>query len=160
MKHEVMIDLIILDLYGTIAIASEYDNHPRNGLYGFLKRNSDKRIVLATDDPLEEAVTAILEEQKIVGQFERIYTGKHLINIRNYKDKRKNLQGICSDLSISPDRSVFISDGNKDRLDAKRDGVKFIHVPKYIQTNEPFSFTMIDLSKNLPWYSDLRKINR
>ena len=73
---------------------------------------------------------------------------------------RKDLKRICADFRVSPNRAVFISDGEKDLEDAQREGVRFVHVPYYDQRDEPFSFLLIDLSKRLPEYLDLRDVNR
>ena len=66
---------------------------------------------------------------------------------------------ICSDLKVNPNNAVFIGDGDRDRIDAEREGVSFVHVPYYQAHEEKFSFNMIDLD-NLPSrYIDLRSVN-
>ncbi len=154
-----MIDLIILDLYGTLAIANEYDNTPRDGIMEFLEANNRCKLALATDDPSRESIDAILSYQDIMDRFNRIYTGKDLIDVKGYRGRRKDLIRICADLHVDAGSAIFISDGNEDKSDARRDYIKFIHVPKYIQTDEPFSFSRIDLSRRLPEYRDMRDIN-
>jgi len=141
-----MIDLIILDLYGTMALTTSYDNTPRKGFLDFLEKHKDKKIALATDDPYRDSIDTILDYQGVT--IDHIYTGKDLIK------GRKDLKRICEDHNVAPNRSVFISDGDRDRRDARNAGVRFIHVPKYISKDEPFSFD-IDISK-LPMYRDLR----
>ena len=153
-----MPDLIMLDLYGTLVNAFKKDNTPRKGIYSFLEKNKSKKVIV-TDDPCKDYVKSILSEQGILDHFAEIYTGEDLIAIKNYRGKRKDLARICSLFAVAASQAVFIGDGERDRLDAKREGVKFIHLPKYLENNEPFSFELVSLPENPKNYLDLRRIN-
>ena len=115
--------------------------------------------MIVTDDPCKDYVKSILSEQGILDHFAEIYTSEDLIAIKNYRGKRKDLARICSLFAVAASQAVFIGDGERDRLDAKREGVKFIHLPKYLENNEPFSFELVSLPENPKNYLDLRRIN-
>jgi len=118
-----------------------------------------RKIVLATDDSLRNIVDRNLTDLGITDRLDGVYTYQDMVEIAGYDGKRKDLKRVCKDFGITPAKAVFISDGTKDSVDADRDGVNFIHVPYYEQGDEPFSFAMIDFSKQLPKYLDLREVN-
>lgn len=144
-------------MYGTI-VGRGNNTDSRNGFAEFIDTYKNKKIVLATDD-FRDAVDKNLRDLAIIDRLDGIYCYHDMTEIPGYHGKRKDLERICSDFGIAPANSVFISDGNKDLEDAQREKVKFVHVPYYEQTNEKFSFAMIDLSKQLPKYIDLRHVN-
>lgn len=153
-----MIDLVILDMYGTI-VGRGNNTTPRNGFPEFMDKYQDKNIVLATDDDLRHIVNRNLKELGIIDRLNKVYTYQDMVEIKGYGGKRKDLKRICEDFRVAPNRVVFISDGEKDLEIAQSGRVKFIHVPYYEQKEEPFSFAMINLSKRLPRYLDLRDVN-
>ena len=153
-----MIDLVILDMYGTV-VGRGNNATPRNGFPQFMDRYQNKNIVLATDDDLRHIVDRNLRDLGIIDKLDKVYTYQDMVEIKGYHGKRKDLKRICADFRVSPNRAVFISDGEKDLEDAQRDKAKFVHVPYYEQLDEPFSFLLIDLSKRLPKYLDLRDVN-
>ncbi len=151
-----MIDLVILDMYGTI-VGRGNNATPRNGFTEFINRYGDRKIVLATDDDLKDIVNKNLTALGIMDKLNGVYTQEDMLDIPGL-GKRKNLTRICRDFVVAPARAVFISDGDRDLQDAQRAEVKFVHVPYYEQKDEPFSFAIIDLSNPLA-YTDLRGIN-
>lgn len=153
-----MVDLIILDMYGTI-VGRGNNATPRNGFEEFMDRYQDKKIVLATDDDLRNIVDRNLTHLGIIDKLDGVYTDQDMIEITGYPGKRKDLKQVCENFGVVPASAVFISDGDKDLKDAQRDGVRFIHLPYYEQGDEPFSFAMINLSNKLPLYLDLRDVN-
>ena len=153
-----MIDLIILDLYGTLVGRGD-NSHPRRGFADFMNRYQDKNIVLATDDSSKKDVNRHLRSLSIIDLLDGVYTGNDMTIIAGYEDKRKNLKKICRDFKVNPNHAVFISDGKRDLEDAKRDKVRFIHVPYYEVEDEIFSFAMINLSGRMRRYLDLRDVN-
>jgi len=155
-----MIDLVILDMYGTI-VGRGNNTTPGNGFTEFMNRCQDKKIVLATDDDLRNIVDRNLTDLGIIDKLDGVYTYQDMITLQSYRyrEKRKDLKRVCGDFGVDTANAVFISDGDKDLEDAQREGIRFVHVPYYEQQDEPFSFTMIDLSKQLPGYTDLRDVN-
>ncbi len=150
-----MIKLVIIDLYGTIWAAEQ---PIRNGLKEFLQHYQDKKFALATDDPDEQAVSQLLIELGIRDHIKGIYSGKDLKKVNGRT--RKDLTKICQDFAIANHSAVFISDGNRDRRDAARDGLRFVHVPYYETNAEYFSFGLINLDDLSKRYTDLRTVNR
>ncbi|MBI4451197.1 HAD family hydrolase [Candidatus Woesearchaeota archaeon] len=150
-----MIELIILDMYGTI-VGRGNSTIPRRGFSEFMERNQGKRMVVATDDDDSNIVTTNLLSLGILDRLDMIYAGDNMVAVNGYGGKRKDLKRICADFRILPKNAAFISDGEKDREDARRDKVHFVHVPYYERHDERFSFSIIDLSKRLPRYLDLR----
>lgn len=153
-----MIDLVILDLYGTIWASRK---PPRKGLLNFFDHYKDKKFVVATDEPDTKIAKQLLADLKLLNWIEKIYVSR---DMKTAKDachgERKDLKQICADFDVPPGRAVFISDGDRDRMAAQRDGVPFVHVPYYERANEAFSFALIELSKKLPMYCDLRNVNQ
>jgi FMN phosphatase YigB (HAD superfamily) len=154
-----MIRLVILDMYGTI-VGKDYNTNARKGFREFMQKIKNIKKAIATDFHLTATVHENLKGLRILDEINRVYTYYDLIEIRGYEGKRKNLKNICSELGVKPDEAIFISDAEIDHEDAKRDGIKFVHVPFYEKRDENFSFDMIDLSKDLPAYLDLRNVNR
>ena len=135
-------------------------NQPiRNGLSEFFDRYNDKTFVVATDDPDEEAVIQLLEELGIRENIEKIYTERDMIEVKGKYSLGKDLTKICTEYRTTKGSTVFIGDGDRDRIDARREGIRFVHVPLYESQDENFTFDMIDLDKLPPKYKDLRRVN-
>lgn len=153
-----MIKLVILDMYGTI-IGQGFNTTPRNGFIKFIDKLTNIKVVIVTDYDQEETIKNNLKELGILNRLNKIYTYKDMRTIKGRNHKVKDLNKICLDFNINKEEVIFISDADVDFEDAKREGIKFIHVPFYISKDELFSFDLIDLSKELPDYLDLRQIN-
>lgn len=132
--------------------------HPEMDLQNLWIGIKIKKIVLATDDDLI-SIVGNLTDLGIIDKLDGVYTCQDIVTLQGYREKRKDLKQVCKDFGVNTANAVFISDGDKDLKDAQREGVRFVHVPYYGQRGEPFSFTMIDLSKQLPQYTDLRDVN-
>jgi len=151
-----MIELVILDLYGTIWGSNKPQ---RNGLIDFLDKYRDRKFVVSTDDPDKDVVEQLISGLGISDRILRIYTEQDMVDVEGPYKTGKALSKICSDFKVTSDNAVFIGDGDRDMIDAKREGVSFVHVPYYQLHEEKFSFNMIDLD-NLPGrYIDLRSVN-
>jgi len=148
--------LIILDLYKTIWGS----NLPlRNGLYEFLNRDSKKIFTICTDDPDKNEVNKLLTELNIKNNFDSIYTYDNMIRLEgDMFPSGKDLTQICKDYQISKEETLFIGDSERDRTDAQRDNISFVHVPKYEQKSEQFSFDLINVNNITQRYRDLRDI--
>ena len=148
--------LIILDLYKTIWGS----NLPlRNGLYEFLNRDPKKIFTICTDDPDKNEVNKLLTELNIQNNFDSIYTYEDMIKLETHMfPNGKDLTQICKDYQISKKETIFIGDSDRDRTDAQREGISFIHVPEYTKQSEQFSFDLININNITQRDRDLRDI--
>ena len=153
-----MIELVILDMYGTIVGMGD-NATPRNGFAEFMDRCQDKKVVLATDEQSRDHTDSNLTKLGIIERLDGVYTYQNMVDPPGSRGKVKDLGQICADYGVDPANAVFIGDGNSDLRCAEIYGVKFIHVPRYKKEDEPFSFDIIDLSKSLPQYINLRDVN-
>ena len=101
---------------------------------------------VATDDPDEVRVHQHLNDLKIAENIESIYTYADMIPVEGKYKRGKDLARICSEHKIPKESAVFIGDGDRDRIDALRERIRFIHVPPYNLETEEFTFDMIDLT--------------
>lgn len=114
--------------------------------------------MVATDDPSKEAVMGLLEEIEIVDYIDKIYYGDDMITITGKYATGKDLGRMCSEYGVPRSAAVFIGDSDRDKVDARRERIQFIHVPEYKEEAEKFSFDFIDLDNFQP-YKDLRATN-
>lgn len=147
-----MVELVILDMYGTM-VYNDITTTPRAGLHEFLQKHKG-RVVVSTDAISRNNVMQTLDTMGVTDKIERVYTGLDCVPVEGYEGRRKPLDLICSAYGARPEDTVFISDGEKDKVDAERTGVNFIYVPAFVGP-ERFSFNQIDLEKLVP-YTDLR----
>jgi FMN phosphatase YigB (HAD superfamily) len=152
-----MIELIILDMYKTIWSNSK---PIRNGLSEFFHRYKDRIFVIATDDPDKNAVNELLDEMGVAEYIKKIYTADDMILVGGKYEMGKNLGSICEEHNVAKDSTIFIGDGDRDRIDSRREEIRFIHVPEYVDKNEKFSFDMIDLENLSQKYKDFRAVNK
>jgi phosphoglycolate phosphatase-like HAD superfamily hydrolase len=135
-------------------------NQPiRNGLREFFDRYDGRTFVVATDDPDEEAVIQLLDELGIKDDIKEVYTENDMIEVNGKYNVGKDLTKICAEYNVPKDSTVFIGDGDRDRIDARREGIRFVHVPIYESRDENFTFDLVNLDKLPSKYKDLRAVN-
>lgn len=149
--------LLILDVYGTI-VARGARPLVRNGLFDLLNRFP--HVAVATDDPDRAVIASYLECIGVQDRVTKLYTGQDLIRVPGFFGERKDLARICREHDVSAHEALFVSDGARDRADARRSSISFVHVPYFERADEPFSFSVIAERKTFPRYWDLRWVNR
>lgn len=164
-----MVDLIILDLFGTIVKADKNDFVIRNGLREFLASYSNvKKAVFSDAD--NDSIEYILKGTQIEEYFDGIYGAPFCIAEGAYKLKDeklrvmcsklrgnvKNLGKVCVDFSVSPGRAVYIGDNfeNRDKKSAEFNVVPFIQVPQFREN--PPSWEQRDRTQGFIVYDDKR----
>ena len=148
-----MIDLVILDLFGTIK--GRTLRAPREGVRRFFDRNKEKRFALATDADAGSA-HYFLGQLRLRSRFERIYTCETIVD--GYEGEgNKDIGLICREMGVNVNKAVYIADTERDQEAAQAARVRFIHVPEYQSRKDRFSFDVIDITSKLPPYLDLRE---
>ena len=135
-----MIKLIVFDMYGTL-VRIDQAKEQRKGLKEFLEKHKDKIKVVATDDPQEERVARLLEENNIRQYFKKLYTLKDID-----QDDCKDLAKIAKEFNVKNTEMVFIGDNyiGRDKRSCEKFKVKFIKVPTF-GIDEEFNFRGIDI---------------
>jgi len=134
-----MVDLIIVDLYGTI-VKTDGRLPIRDGFEEFSQfyREQGVKIVLFTDGP-EESTIRLLDRFSLWDEFDEVYTEEDLTLV-DYGDfftgisyTLKNLQKPCNKFSTDPTNALFIGDNNygRDQRSADHYEIRFIKVPQY-----------------------------
>ena len=152
-----MIDLIIFGMYGTL-VGYNTLLVSRNGLYEFLQKHTDKKVVVATNNYSSLEIEEHLRVLGIRNHILKYYSWNDMIIVHGHSSKRKNLLGICQEMGVSPERAVLIVDNEKDIDDARIFHVPYVQVPYYEKKGEHFSFMQIDLDKRFS-HLDLSKAN-
>jgi hypothetical protein len=167
-----MIDLIILNLYGTI-VPVEGKLVLRKGFESFLERYKDRKIVISARKLTEYAQSdlrslGLLDRVKLYGledmlnivtrdfippeydtvQKEAEYAGKVVTGeIRpKYYMSEPWLRNIVRENKSSKENSVIISDHLFDVDAAEFENFKIIHTPSFIDENDTFSFDKISIN--------------
>ena len=134
-----MVDLIIVDLYGTI-VKPDSSLPVRNGFDEFVQyyRQQGAKIVISTDGP-EETVIRTLYEFDLWDKVDEVYDERDLKRAEHGDFFTggsyivKNLEKPCRKFSVDPSRAVFVGDNfyGRDQNAADHYGIRFIKVPQY-----------------------------
>ena len=125
----------------------------------FYNGDPKKIFTICTDDSDKNEVRRLLTDLNIQNNFASIYTYENMVKLEEHMfPSGKDLTQICKDYQISKEETLFIGDGERNRTDVQRDGISFIHLPKYEKQNEQFSFDLININKITQRYRDIRNI--
>lgn len=128
-----MLELIILDLFGTI-VPIERSGKVRSGLLEFLDFYKGIPVAVFSDMP-RQGVKRILKEFRLAGRVQGVYGEEDMVSVGSLQDSRlvKDLESVCTDFGVGKANAVFIGDNfvGRDARSAEAFGVRLIKVPQY-----------------------------
>lgn len=130
-------ELVIFDFYNTlVSLDSENAVRLRKGAFELLARLKLKRkkTAIFSSSDIQE-ILDFPDFLKIKEHLHAVYGKENIIEEDNIR--YKNLEKICKDLEIEPQKAVFIGDNynNLDKRSAEKFNINFIKIPDVI--NEP-----------------------
>ena len=142
-----MVELIILDMYGTLVRADVIDGVARDGLADFLNFYKEKKLAVFSDGE-EDRLLDNLEAIGFSNNFNAVYGSRSCVSelfytMQNPEFRRemlefgrgntKYLTKACENFSISPEKTIFIGDNfsGKDEMSAELNSIRFIKVPQF-----------------------------
>lgn len=156
------VDLVVWDIFGTLVARGSLlgEVRPRAGMERLFNRYPHLPMAAATDSDWSSA-QEYLSELGVLDRMRAVYVDEDMVEVPHVRDcgLRKDLERVCREMGVAPDRAVMISDGRSDKWQARRTGMRFVYVPQYVDTAEPFSFDLLRLDKYVPKYRDLRGVN-
>lgn len=156
-----MIDLIFINLYGTI-LPENRELILRKGFLEFLERYKSIHIAISTYAPKDIAIHD-LKGVGLIDKFKNVYAQEDMHLIRVYNKARNDLKdGIPqpdlrtwarSDFHTNEENAIVISDNLLDMMAADWYNVKAIEIPVFKNDHDNFSFDNISVGS---WYNDVK----
>lgn len=157
-----MVELIYINLYGTILPENREDLILRNGFLKFLDRYKKVHIAISTYAPRDIAMSD-LKEVGLIDKVEKVYTREDMRFVRVYNKQRNDLKDgypqpglkvwTRYDFRTDEDNAIIISDNLLDMVAAEWYNVRAIEVPVFKNKFDTFSFDDISIGS---WYDDAR----
>lgn len=156
-----MVDLIFINLYGTI-LPENRELILRKGFLEFLDRYRSIPVVISTYAPKEVAIPDLIKVG-LLGKVGHIYTRENMNFIRVYNKTRNDLKDGCPqpdirtwarhDFHTNEEKAIVISNNRLDMIAADWYNAKAIEVPIFKDGNDNFSFDNVSVGT---WYNDIR----
>lgn len=156
-----MVDLIFINLYGTI-LPENRELVIRKGFLEFLDRYKSIHIAVSTYAP-KDIATYDLKEVGLIDKFDNVYTREDMKFIRVYNKKRNDLKDgypqpdlrtwARHDFHTNEEKAIVISDNHLDMIAADWHNVEAIEIPVFKNNHDNFSFKNISVGS---WHNDLK----